>query len=660
VLLCASAVSLRVEANPIRKIVTLLQDMQVEIEAEGKKEQALFDKFMCYCDGNTDGMSNAAKDASQRIEELKSKLEAEKAEKSQLDQELIQHKQDRESAQQDLAKAEQIRNKEHAQFAADSGDAKANLDALNGAIAALAKGMGSFVQMSAPSKQRLVSLAQGIEDSDERETMLALLQGKQNMFGDYSSQSDSILGMMKSMKDEMDKDLAEMISDEEAAAAGFVQLQDAKKQAITASSSAIESKTQRSGELAVQVVTTQDDLEDTTADLADTEAFLANLAASCKTKKDEWAQRSKVRADEVASISEAIKILNDDDALDVFKKTLSMAQTAGQSFLQKASKASVAKRASVLLAHLPREPQLALLQFALKAKKVDFSKVLGMVDAMVTQLGKEQQDDDSQKQYCESSISENEANKAEVEEQIEASAAQMSDMKEQSAQLEQEIATLGKEVQDLDKAVADATAQRKAEHEDYVAASAANNAALGLIEKAKNRLFKFYRPNLHKEEPQAEAQPVFVQMAKQPEPAPETWDGEYKGKQGKSNGVIALMDEMIDELKTDMTDAKHEEETGQKDYERLMAESQASREKKANSSTAKSSAKADLDVKLEDTATAKTAQEQDLANVKETLAQLHSSCDFLIENFDLRKSARANEIDSLKNAKAVLSGADFA
>merc|ERR1719274_298456 len=96
-------------ANPIRKVVTLLQDMQKEIEAEGKKEEALYDKFMCYCDGNTDGMSKAAEEASQKITELKSQLEAQKAEKSQLDQELIQHKTDRESAKNDLAQAQSIR-----------------------------------------------------------------------------------------------------------------------------------------------------------------------------------------------------------------------------------------------------------------------------------------------------------------------------------------------------------------------------------------------------------------------------------------------------------------------------------------------------------------------------------------------------------------------
>merc|ERR1719258_843774 len=69
-LLCCwscAALTLHTEANPIRKVVTLLQDMQKEIEAEGDKEQDLYDKFMCYCDGNTDGMSKAAEEAAQKI-----------------------------------------------------------------------------------------------------------------------------------------------------------------------------------------------------------------------------------------------------------------------------------------------------------------------------------------------------------------------------------------------------------------------------------------------------------------------------------------------------------------------------------------------------------------------------------------------------------------
>merc|ERR1719199_1596139 len=151
VLLCGSARALTfqetTQGNPIRKVVTLLQDMQKEIEAEGDKEKDLYDKFMCYCDGNTDGMSKAAEEAGQRITELKAKVEAEKSEKAQLDQALIQHKQDREAAKVDLESATGIREKEHADYVAFSGEQRKNVDALGGAITALEKGMGkSFLQ----------------------------------------------------------------------------------------------------------------------------------------------------------------------------------------------------------------------------------------------------------------------------------------------------------------------------------------------------------------------------------------------------------------------------------------------------------------------------------------------------------------------------------
>merc|ERR1719473_203864 len=126
-------------------------------------------------------------------------------------------------------------------------------------------------------------------------------------------------------------------------------------------------------------------------------------------------------------------------------------------------------------------------------------------------------------------------------------------------------------------------------------------------------------------------QSVYVQVARRatPPPPPETW-GAYQKKDGKSNGVIALIENLEKELKDEMTEAKHDEETSQKDYERLMSESQSNR-----------------------------AQMAESINTKGYIAQLHTNCDFLMSNYDLRKAARGNEIESLANAKAVLSGAGF-
>merc|ERR1719409_527131 len=156
-------------------------------------------------------------------------------------------------------------------------------------------------------------------------------------------------------------------------------------------------------------------------------------------------------------------------------------------------------------------------------------------------------------------------------------------------------------------------------------------------------------------------QTVFVQLKDDaaPPPPPETW-GAYQKKDGKSNGVIALMDMLAKELEDGITESKHEEETAQKDYERLMEESQKTRAQNVESITSDEAAKADLDTNIESTKAKKASQEAELSNIKQYITQLHANCDFLIENYDLRKAARENEIESLKNAKSVLSGANFA
>merc|ERR1719456_517389 len=84
----------------------------------------------------------------------------------------------------------------------------------------------------------------------------------------------------------------------------------------------IEEKTQRGGAAAVELVNMKEDLDDTKTSLAEDKQFLADLEKNCKTKKAEWAERCKTRAEEILAIHETIKILNDDDALELFKKTL--------------------------------------------------------------------------------------------------------------------------------------------------------------------------------------------------------------------------------------------------------------------------------------------------------------------------------------------------
>merc|ERR1719473_223392 len=141
-----------------------------------------------------------------------------------------------------------------------------------------------------------------------------------------------------------------------------------------------------------------------------------------------------------------------------------------------------------------------------------------------------------------------------------------------------------------------------------------------------------------------------------PPPPPETF-GAYEKSGEKATGVLGLMDTIVKELEGDMKDAEYEEKTAQKDYEELMTDSGESREKKVNGITDKEDAKAKLGAEKLANIEKEKGDEKDVEGIHKYEMALHGDCDFIMENFDTRKEARTAEIESLKNAKAVLSGA---
>jgi len=453
-------------ANPIRKVVTLMQNMQKEIEAEGAKEKELFDKFMCYCNGNNGELQAAADKASASIEENSAKLKAEEAEKAQTAQDLIKHKADREQATADLSEATVLREKEAAAFAENSADLKKNLDAMGGAIPALEKGMGgaSFMQLpSVPILKKLVENSPSLDPMDRKNVMAFFEQS-----GDYVPQSGQIVGILKAMEDDMKKSLEEATAEEESSVAGYGELKASKEKEVELASEAIETKTARAGELAVSVVQTADAVEDSTKELADTQKFMQTLKEQCSTKEAEWAERSKMRAMEVEAISQAIGILNDDDALDVFKKAVpSSLLQSGLGLLQKGGDRSsrIAKAQGLLTSGTKyRSAQFALLLFNVRSKLrlvnknglMQFDEIMKMIDGMVVVLGKDAADDEKQKGWCEDEFgksADDQAAATTTKTQVEAEIAELSDG---IAELMEAVNTLNSEVVELDKSVADA------------------------------------------------------------------------------------------------------------------------------------------------------------------------------------------------------------
>merc|ERR1712238_381975 len=469
-----------------------------------------------------------------------------------------------------------------------------------------------------------------------------------------------------------------------------------KKKEVEALTGTIEAKTKQIGELGVAIVNMKEDLDDTSASLADDKSFLKELEKSCGTKTAEWEERSKTRSEERVALADTGKVLNDDDALELFKKTLPSASASllqfqvGQSAQR--SEAVAVLRSAQKLANAGDKPGLEFLTLALSGKSssagaAGFDKVVKMIDDMVVLLGKEQNDDNDKKEYCAAQFDTSEDKVKALTRTIGAAESDIATAKESISTLTEEIAALTTGIKALDKSDAEATQQRKDENTEYKALIASNTAATEVLAFAKNRLNKFYNPKLYKAPPKVElsaedriyenqggviatAAPggiantgiSFAQVSvhkEAPAPPPATW-GAYATKSDENTGVIAMIDLLVADLAKEMTEATTDEKDSQADYEQMMSDSAAKRTTDSKALSSKGSAKADTEGALQAHSQKLADGAKELMATEKYISSLHAECDWLLQYFDVRKEARTGEIDSLKKAKAVLSGADYA
>jgi hypothetical protein len=661
--------------NPVRKVVNLLEAMAKKVAAEGETEKELYEKFKCYCKTGGADLQESINGNDAKVPALQTDIEAASSNVDKLMEDLKTHQADRASAKKAMEQATGIREGEATKFASESTELKGYVDALSKAVPAIMGGMAGTALTQTMSTAAAVMRRAAASDSqlteDDRMNVLSFFSVGAADGSGYIPAGGEILGILKTMQEDFEKDLAGITGAENEAVQLYNDLIAAKQKEVHTLGSAIEQKTARVGELNVEVVHMKQDLTEAEALLIEDTKFLNELDANCASKDSEFNERVKVRNEELEAIHETIKILNDDDALDLFKKTLPSAGAfvqvaAAQAQATRAREgalAAVRKLGGAPGSSVADRPEVRFLSMALQGKKVDFSKVIKMIDDMMVLLKQEQVDDDNKREYCRLQLDNTEDKAKELKHSIDEMDTNIEDKTETIAQLMDEIKTLNADVAELDRLVMDAGMNRKNENSEFTDLMSANTEAKEILEYAKNRLMKFYNPALYKKPPapeedvQMNPNAQFMEIVK--EKPPQTWSGDVNKKSEESGGVVQMIDLLVRDLTKEMAVAETDEEHAQKEYEAFMDDSASKRAKSLKAVEIKEAAKADEEM-------VKTALEGDHSAETEMLQatniyqhQLHSECDWMMQNYDLRRTARADEADSLKSAKATLSGADF-
>jgi len=650
--------------RPVSKVVTLLKDMLAQLEKEAEEDEEIYDKMACWCETNDKEKTKAIADAEAKIKDLNNRIEEYTALSARLLSETNQLKKEVEENQASLDKATKLREKELAEFTANEKDLLESISALKAAIQVLSKHNGGASMLQIPrthmlgiaatlqhEMQRHGDLLKGALSHADRRLVNSFIQAPDDYFGasptfkqSYAPQSGEIFGVLTQMQETFENNLAAEQKEELANQKAYEELKAAKEQEIAAAKEQIASKTEERATIDEKNANAKEDLEDTRSTLSADEQFLLILKEKCSMTDKEMEERQKTRHLEMQACSKALAVLSADDAHDTFSRTFNFLQTSTTENTLRQKASEVLMTASKKL----QNPHLSTL--ATQVRLDAFTRVIKAIDDMIAQLLKEKEDEIKHKDFCTDELNQNAYQTEEKEREKQ-------DLADKIADLELTIKTLTEEINNLKAQIAEMQVQmkragedREKENREFQLTVADQRSTQKLLQSALAILEQFYG--------KAKAEGSLLQRQEPAGPPPPPGFQTYR-KNEASGGVMGMIQQIMNDAKAMEAEAIKSEEDAQKAYEAFVTETNASIEAASNSIANKSEERANTEAELVETKESKEAVELELEHLSNYNAELHTACDFVLKNFEVRQTARDEEVEALKQAKAILRGAKF-
>merc|ERR1712066_778961 len=498
--------------------------------------------------------------------------------------------------------------------------------------------------------QRHAKLLHGVLTHSERKVANAFIQAPEDYFDasptfkqSYAPQSGEIFGILRQMKETFEANLSDAQKEEMANQKAYEDLKAAKEAEIAAGQAQIDTKTQELADTDEKLAQAKEDIEDTKESLAADEKFLMMLKEKCQMTDKEWEERQKTRSDEMTAVSKALAVLSGDDAHDLFTRTFNPSLVQSESKMHSERREQASKLLSMAASkwHSPRLSNLAY-----RVKLDAFTRVKKAIDDMVAELEKE--DEIKHKDFCVDEFNTNlmqtekkTREKTDLIAEIEALATHIKELTEA-------IETLTKEIAEMQVQLKRAGEDREKQNKEFQSTVADQRATQKLLKAALTVMEDFYGK---------QNAASFAQQEPVGPPPPPGFE-EYKNN-AASGGVMGMMQQIITDAKNMEAEAIRSEEDAQKAYEDFVKDTNNSIETKSKDIVNKSEAKAKAEDEKVEAEKAKRAVLLELEQLANYDAELHESCDFVLKNFDLRQAARDEEVEALRQAKAILSGAKF-
>jgi len=653
-----------------------LSKLKGKVEANGKLEQKTYDKFACWCE-KTLARKAAAIDAGKEtidktqaeIIELKGKLGELGATLKQLEKEIAENVESR-------REATEIREKENEDYQGEKTESEQCIGALESAIGVLTGAGTKTAELETEKEAELLSVVAGVRgvlhmvptshkvsDGDLQVVNNFVANPMQfvgaqtgskvsrNPFGDYAPASTQIQGILKGMYDSFAADLEKANAEEADKQKAFEELFATKLAEHETLTVTLEKKTKESADATKQLADDKVLLEETKIQLEADEKFFEETKASCKSQAAEWADRSRLRTEELQGMMKAIEILDSDEA----RKTFS---SAHNTFVQiSAHTADQARNNAYSRLKTAVKQSGGSLRLAFLATEIrsggHFDKVIGMIDKMIQDLRVEEQDDIKAKDRCQEEKNKAENEKEDLLYDIKKTGELIERLEAKHGELEKQIAVKQDEIDATNSTMAEMLQTRNSEVKEFRQALKDDADAVNLLGQAVQALSAFYTNNKLPLELAQKAPEFTVDEDK----APETFSKKHEGSKSESGGIIAILSMLKEDLEKEMKTSREEEAATQMEYEKMRGTLTETMNAALKTRTSLEKEKADLSEKIADANGENENKEQMKDDKDGEMEAMKPSCDWVLSTFDKRREHRKTEIQGLMDAKAMLAGA---
>jgi len=687
-LLVGSQAASAVEADPLGTVISLMDELAAKVTAEGVAETKAYKEYIEWCSDASQNVKFEIKTAMSKKEQLEANIA-----KATVDAGASASKiEDLATAitadGTELKEATEVREKEAADFAASEAELVDSVGTLGRAINIIqresSKNPALMQQVNSGDMGKLMKGLSTVIDAaafsiSDREHLTALVQSRQTAASDdddselgapaaagYKSHSSNIIDVLEDLKEKAEEELGDVRKAEASTKHNYQMLKQSLDDQMAADNKDLsEEKTNKAASEEAKA-TAVGDLTETSKGLSNSQEVLETTGSTCMTVASDHEATEKGRAEELAAIATAKKMLTEntggasaqtysflqlDNVLEVGSSLHSRSDLANAEIVNLVRKLAREQHSNALAQLASRIA--AVVKYGSSTGDDPFEKVKGLIADMIMKLEKEADSEGTEKSYCDEEMAKTKAKKEELGYTVGKLTAKVDSASAKSANLKADVKTLQAELAKLSKSTAEMDSLRRQQNTDYRAAKTDLDLGLSGVRKALNVLRDYYGSAAA-----AAASSAFVQDGADIEASMN--QPSMPQQHSKSGGAGGSIIEILEVVESDFAKNLAVEETQEADaaaeYERTTQENKVTKGMKEQDVKYKTQEFKSMDKNIAELSSDRETTNTELAAVLDYDGKIKERCIAKPESYEERKKRREAEVNGLKEALSILNG----